>query len=109
MGMWQKYIDRITANFTKEKIYSFFWGFVSALILIILGYYISSNYYPAPFNEQIHNVKKYTCLDNTDKRVVSFFGSSIMDNQELRYTDHLSIEKKQSKAGKLYYIWKLEL
>ena len=49
MGMWQKYIDKITANFTKEKIYSFFWGFVSALILIILGYYISSNYYPAPF------------------------------------------------------------
>ena len=39
-----------------------------------------------PFNEQIHNVKKYTCLDNTDQRVVSFFGSSIMDNQELRYT-----------------------
>ena len=62
-----------------------------------------------PYNEQIHNVKKYTCLDNTDQRVVSFFGSSIMDNQELRYTDHLSIEKKISKAGKQYYIWKLEI
>lgn len=62
-----------------------------------------------PYNDQIHNVKKYTCLDNTDQRAVSFFGSSIMDNQELRYTDHLSIEKKISKTGKPYYIWKLEL
>lgn len=49
MGIWQKCKDKITANFPKEKIYSFFWGFVSALILIILGYYISSKYYPTPF------------------------------------------------------------
>lgn len=62
-----------------------------------------------PFNDQIHNVKKYTCIDNTDGRVVSFFGSSVMDKQELRYTDHVSIEKKVSKAEKPYYIWKLEL
>ena len=62
-----------------------------------------------PYDGQIHNVKKYTCLDNTDQRAVSFFGSSVMDNQELRYTDHLSIEKKVSKAGKLYYMWRLEL
>ena len=62
-----------------------------------------------PYNEQIHNVKKYTCLDNTDQRIVSFFGSSVMDNQELRYTDHLRIDKKVSKSGKTYYIWQLEI
>lgn len=26
-----------------------------------------------PVNDQLHNIKKYTCLDNIDKRVVSFF------------------------------------
>ncbi len=38
-----------------------------------------------------------------------FFGSSIMDYQELRYTDHISIEKKVNKSDKLYYPWRLEL
>jgi len=49
MDNWKNYINEITHKLTIQKFWALIWGFVSALILIILGSYVSSNYFPAPY------------------------------------------------------------
>lgn len=44
-----KLLGKLRPRITLQKFWSFIWGFVSALILVILGSYVSSNYFPTPY------------------------------------------------------------
>jgi uncharacterized membrane protein YeaQ/YmgE (transglycosylase-associated protein family) len=49
MSKWNKLTDKFAPKFTIQKFMSFFWGFISALILIVLGGFIASSYFPTPY------------------------------------------------------------
>ncbi|MCL5888649.1 MAG: hypothetical protein M1597_01650 [Candidatus Thermoplasmatota archaeon] len=49
MNKINELIKETKSKYHPEKYFSFFWGFISALILIVLGNYLSSRYFPTPY------------------------------------------------------------
>ena len=51
------------------------------------------------------NVNLYTARDNKIDSVVMFFGSAIMDKQNVKPSDHVVIDLRASKEGRKYYLF----